>query len=328
MVSACLTEQGDCLRHLGRLDEAASAYEKAIALGEQQGDDRGVAVRKGQLGTVYMFQRRYPEALKAHEEARERFTRLDEPGSVAVAWHQVGMVHQAAGQPDAAEDAYRQSLAIKIRLGDVAGQADTLLQLGVLYGAVLDRQEEAEAFFRKAADRYVEIGNLASEGRARNNLAITLRKLRRLDEAQQEIRRAIACKEAFGHASEPWKTWDILADIETDAGNPAEARQAKGKATACYLAYRRDGGENHDADGRLGLTVMQQLLAGDAAGAASVLRQRTADPGLPMWLRPFVEALQAIVAGSRDRGLADAPDLNYSMAAELLFLIKTLEKPR
>jgi hypothetical protein len=37
-------------------------------------------------------------------------------------------------------------------------------------------------------------------------------------------------------------------------------------------------------------------------------------------------ALQAIVAGSRDRTLADAPDLTYTMAAEILFLIETLEK--
>ena len=30
-----------------------------------------------------MQQRRYKEALEAYEEARERFTRLDEPGTVA-----------------------------------------------------------------------------------------------------------------------------------------------------------------------------------------------------------------------------------------------------
>ena len=76
---------------------------------------------------------------------------------------------------------------------------------------------------------------------------IRLRKLRRLDEARQEIRRAIECKAQFGHAAEPWTSWAILADIETDAGNPAAAAEAKGKAIACYLAYRRDGGENHDA---------------------------------------------------------------------------------
>ena len=47
---------------------------------------------------------------------------------------------------------------------------------------------------------------------------------------------------------------------------------------------------------------------------------------MPAWFRPFIHALQAIVAGSRDRTLADAPDLDYTMAAEILFLIETLEK--
>ena len=213
----------------------------------------------------------------------------------------------------------------EVRLGNVAGQASTLLQLGNLYDA-LGRAEDALAFFRQAADKYVEMRDVSHEGLVRNNLADTLRKLRRLDEARQEIRRAIECDAQFGHASEPWKTWAILADIETDAGNPAAAAEAKRKAIECYLAYRRDGGENHDSDGRICLAVTQSLLAGDPAAAASLLQQRAADPKLPGWLRPFIHALQAIVAGSRDRTLADVPDLHYSMAAEILFLLDKLEK--
>ena len=286
MASVCFTEQGDCLLDLGRLDEAAAAYEEAIRRAEQLGDDRDVAVGKGQLGTVRMQQRRYPEALAAYAEARERFTQLDEPGTVAVIWHQTGMVYQDAGQPEAAEDAYRKSLAIEVRLGDVAGQASTLSQLGILYDDVLDRPEEAAAFYRQAADKYVEIRDVAKEGRARSNLGVTLRKLRRLDEARQEIRRAIECKAQFGHAAEPWKSWAILADIETDAGNPAAAAEAKRKAIACYLAYRRDGGENHDAAGRICLAVTQSLLAGDAPTAASLLQQLAADPDAAWLLAP------------------------------------------
>ena len=132
MASVCFTEQGDCLLDLGRLDEAAAAYEEGIRRAEQLGDDRHVAVGKGQLGTVRMQQRRYGEALAAYAEARERFTALDEPGTVAVSWHQTGMVYQEAGQPEAAEDAYRKSLAIKVRLGNVAGQASTLDATGEL----------------------------------------------------------------------------------------------------------------------------------------------------------------------------------------------------
>ena len=136
------------------------------------------------------------------------------------------------------------------------------------------------------------------------------------------------CKEQFGHASEPWNTWAILADIEMDCGDVTAAEQAKRKATDCYLAYRRDGGENHDGVGRLCLDVTQHLLADDAAGAAALLQQVTADPDLPEWRRPFIGALESIVAGSRDCSLAGAPDLSYDSAAELLFLIETLEKPR
>ncbi len=327
MASVCFAEQGDCLRDLGRLDVAAAAYEENIHRAEQLADNRQVAVGKGQLGTVRMLQCRYPEALAAYAEARERFTQMDEPGMVAVSWHQTGMVHQVAGQPEAAEDAHRKSLAIKVRLGNVAGQAATLLQLGNLYKDDLDRLEEAVAFYRQAADKYVGIRDAASEGRVRNNLANTLCKLRRLDEARQEIRRAIECDAQFGHASEPWKTWSILADIETDAGNPAAAAEAKRKAIACYLAYRRDGGENHFQTGRISLAVTQSLLAHDPAPAESLLQQQ-APRFEAAGFGGFIRALQAIVAGSRDRTLADAPDFDCTMAAEILFLIEMLEKPR
>jgi len=274
-----------------------------------------------------MYQRRYTEALQAYDEARDRFTRLDEPGTVAVIWHQTGMAYQEAVQPDAAEDAYRKSLAIKVRLGDLAGQASTLLQPGNLYYRVLDRPEEAAAFYRQAADKFVEGRDQAKEGAARSNLAETLRKLGRFDEARQEILRAIECKAQFGHASEPWTTWSVLAQIETAAGNPTAAAGANHKAIACYLAYRRDGGENHYDDGRICLAVIQHLLAGDPAAAASLLAERAASPDAA-WLLPFIQALQAIVAGRRDRTLADAPDLDHTMSAEILFLLETLEKPR
>jgi tetratricopeptide (TPR) repeat protein len=325
MVSACITEQGDCLRALGRLDEAATSYEEGIRRDEKRGADRDVAVGKGQLGTVRWQQGRHQEALKAFAEARKKFTRLDEPSMVAVSWHQIGTVYLDAGQPEEAEDAYRKSLAITVQLGNVGMQAATLAQLGILYDSVLGRTEAAVAFLRQAVDKFVEIDDLANEGRNRSNLAIRLRRLRRFDEARQEIRRAVECGAQFGHASEPWKTWFTLSEIEADSGDPAAAREANRKAFTSFLAYRRDGGENHLRQGRIALAVTQSLLVGKPTDAASLLAELTADSDASPAL-PFIRALQTIVAGSRDRSLADAPELNYTMAAEILFLIETLEK--
>ena len=324
MASKCIGEQGTCLVNLGRYDAAAAAYEEAIRRGEQQGAQRDVAVGKGQLGTVRLEQQRYAEALEAYQQARATFSRLNEPGSVAIFWHQIGMVHQQAGQPEAAEEAYNQSLAIKVRLGNQAGQARTLGKLGTLYGEVLQRPEEAVAFYRRAAEIYREIGNSASEGVVQNNLAATFGKLQRLEEARQAIRRSIACKEPFGHAASPWTSWAILADIETAAGNSAAAADARHQALGAFLAYRRDGGENQSGQGRLALAVRQALASGDPAEATSLLEQLAADPRAASVL-PFLTALQSITAGSRDRSLAEDPGLSYDQAAEVLLLIEALE---
>jgi tetratricopeptide (TPR) repeat protein len=327
MASVCITERGSCLLYLGRFDEAAAAYEEGIRRDEQRGDERDVAVGKAQLGTVRLQQGRHADALKAYQDARERFTRLREPGSVATSWHQTGIVYQEAGQPGAAEDAYRKSLALLVQLGDVDGQASSLNQLGTLYANQLSRPEEAVAFYRQAADLYVGIGDAAKEGAVRNNLAATLRELgpARLGEARQEIRRAIECTAPFGHAAEPWKTWSILTRIETDAGNSSAAAEAKGKAVSAYLAYRRDGGENHLSHGRLALIVTETFRSNGPDAAAELLQQFAAHPELPANMSRFIEALAAVVAGHRDRSLAGAPELHYSMSAEILLLIETLE---
>jgi tetratricopeptide (TPR) repeat protein len=232
-------------------------------------------------------------------------------------------VYEKTGKTEAAEDAYRKSLEHEVRLGNVAGQAKTLGQLGNLYKNALDRLEDAAGFYRQAAKKFVEGRDVASEGSALNNLADTLRRLRRLDEARQEIRRAIECKAQFGHASEPWKSWSILAAIETDTSNVAPAAEAKGKAFACFFAYRRDGGENYHPAGLISLAITQALRNGDSAQATTLLQQLAADPEAAELL-PFIGALQAVVAGSRDPALADQPELDYTMAAEILLLIETM----
>jgi len=324
MASACLKEQGTCLLYLGRYVAAAAAYEEAIRRDEQREALRDVAVGKGQLGTVRLKQQRYAEALEAYQQARDTFSRLNEPGTIAVAWHQIGMVHEEAGQPEAAEEAYNQSLAIKVRLGDQAGQASTLVQLGNLYDNALQRPEEAVAFYRRAAEIYGEIGDTANEGVTQNNLSASLGKLKRFEEARKAIRRAIECNVPFGHATSPWKTWDILTKIETAAGNSAAAADARHQALGAFLAYRRDGGENQFTSGRLALSVRQALASGDLAEAASSLQQLAADPRAASML-PYLTALQAITAGSRDRSLAEDPALDYTQAAEVLLLIEALE---
>jgi len=323
MAAVAISQQGSCLCDLGRLGEAAQAYEESIKWTEALQDARQVAVGKGQLATVRLYQGRYVEALAGHESARQIFAELGEPQGVATAWHQIGMVHEEAGNYEAAEEAYRESLALKVKLKDRAGEVDTLTQLGTLYGK-MGRLEEAVTFLRQAADIYVQIEDQAKEGKVRNNLAYALIKLRCYEEARAEIGRAIECKQPYGHAAEPWKTWMVLHEVERAVGDQAAAERARAEARRLFLAYRRDGGENHSPGGRLCAAFYQAMQAGQGAEMAALLQQLAEDPSADEALKALVFTLQAILGGSRDPALAENPVLSYDFAAEVQLLLEAL----
>ncbi len=324
MASVSLTDYADCLCNLGQLDEAASCYEVTIKEAVKRNDSRSIGTNKGQLGTVRLLQRRYPEALAAWDEARRTFEQLGEPGSVATAWHQIGLVHQEARQYDRAEHAYQQSLHIEVSRGGRTGEAASLGQLGNLY-SVQGRREEAVRFYRQAADAHVALGDLRFEGQDHSNVANQLILLGRHDEARREVLRAIECNAPFGHAAQPWKTFDILSDLERAVGDLTASAAARSQAIAAYLAYRRDGGEPMArVAAMIGAVGRDGWDQKDEKDLREQMQQLLRRPDLPEMARAAFTVLQAILTGSRDAALANDPRLNYADAVELFLLLERL----
>jgi len=92
-------------------------------------------------------QRHYQEALEAHEAALKAFEALQEPGSVAIAHHQIGMVYEEIGDFDRAEAAYKNVLRIEVQQKNDAGQASSSGQLGNLYDK-MGRPEEGSGLLQ------------------------------------------------------------------------------------------------------------------------------------------------------------------------------------
>ena len=326
MVSVCLGEQADCLKNLGRLDEAAEMYKVCIRRGENLEDFRGVAVDKGQMPDVMRMQGKHDEAIAAYEEARAIFEQQNEREPVATIWQKIGMVYQDVGHYDEAEAAYRQALKITTQSNNRVGQGISLGQLGNLYLDGFNRPEEAVNFIRQAADIYVELEDLRWEGVARYNIARTLCKLKRHDEARPEIRRAIECTSQFGHAVEPWKSFSILYLIEVATENQAAARAALHQARDAYLVYRQQGGYAHYNGGKLVDHVLGLISEERTDEIQPLFNQLANDPEETDSIKQLIQAVATILKGSRDPALADDPALNYNDAAEILFLIERLEK--
>lgn len=324
MAAASLGEQGRALRKLGRLDEAAAAYEKAIDEADALDARRNAAISRSELGIVRMFQGRDADAIAAYDRARRMFEVLDEPASVATAWHMVGMVHRRAKRLDAAERAYLHSLDIATRLQDRRGQADTLNELGTLYGDI-GRLEESTGHYRRSADLYAAMGDQSGEGVARSNLARCLHGLQRYATARVEAERAIELKREFGHAAQPWKTWAILWRIEHDLGNTEAVLIARQRAIDAYASYRRDGGYSQQPAGELITALAATLAAGVSPQELS--SQLTTPPGVAAHIAAFGTCLRAILSGGRDSALLADPALEWDEVVELTLLLETLSSP-
>jgi tetratricopeptide (TPR) repeat protein len=322
MYSTTITEIGNCLRDMGRFDKAASTYEESIKLDQRFGNRRGLAVTKIQLGTIRFYQKRYKEALEIFTQALETFTELNEPATVAVIWHQIGMVHRETGHYDKSEEAYHQSLSIESRFKNISGEAGTLNELGNLYDA-MGRLEDAVSYYRQAKDIYIKLQDKYNEAHIRSNLADTLINLGQYDEARQEILRAIDCLKPFGHNAEPWKAWIILYRLEMQTENPMAAANAREMARQSYLEYRRDSGESQCPSGECCELVEQAIATGNIEEAEQALEQFMGTNEEP-WAKILIPKLLLILKGEWTPEILEDPELDYDDAAELQLLLESV----
>ena len=305
------------------MGEAASAYLETIAQDEKRKDKRSVAVGKAQLANVRMLQQDYAEALSLCAEVRILFQELNEPRNVAAIWHQIGIIHRSHGNLEQAEHAYRQSLALEVQSHNLVGEANSLLELGNLYDD-MGHLEEAATFSRQAAEKFVTLCDFLAEGRAHNNLAATLIKLKRYNDARAELHRALECNKSFGYNAEPWKTWSLLYFLEQTTDNAPAAADAWQQAVQCYLEYRRAGGESQEPGAQLCAQVVRDISRRDTTEVTQILLHTAAAADTPAWLKAMLPNLHAILHGNRDPALATDPALDYRDAVELLLLSETL----
>jgi tetratricopeptide (TPR) repeat protein len=206
-------------------------------------------------------------------------------------------------------------LGIKVQQNNKDGEASTLNQLGKLFDK-MGQLEDAVTFNRQAADIYVALGDMAKEGLARNNQANTFIKLKRYDDARQEILRAIECKKPFGHTVEPWKTWQILSNIEQAQGNAPAAKDARDQAVALYMAFRRSGGGKYEYGAQLCDMVGAAIQSGERDKAEAALGQYGKGS------HPLIDALYQILDGVRDVQVVEG--LYYMAEVDIRLLLEQL----
>ena len=329
MAVSSLGERASCLKDLGHLDAAVDVYEQVIAQEESLDNPRDVVISRAHIADIQTKQGKYGEAISNYELARVFFEQQNDLVTVAAMYHQLGMVYQKSSQYDRAEVAYRQSLEIETRLGNLSGQRTSLSQLGNLYSNNLNQPEAAVAFYQQAADISEVEGDLWHRGLVHHNMADVLYQIGRYDEARSEILQAIECSKACDHTAEPWLSFVVLRRIENSDGNLVAAKSAWRQARDTYFAYRQQGGHAQTYAGMLADRVWLQLSRSEGEAAVRQQLRESIDEfvvneSMPECVKRFVPKLLVVIGGEQNETLTEDEILNYDEAAELLLLMKRL----
>jgi tetratricopeptide (TPR) repeat protein len=154
-MSAALNRQGLLYQQLGEVDKSIEKLEASLVLSQELGRDEFVLANLGDLANSHLMKMQLESALSLSQRSLEIARRLEHRQYEAAALHQQGLIlnemaraegsenaERAAAHRRAAAECFQDSLAIKRRIGNEAGAADTLSELGKL---LLDAGQMREA---------------------------------------------------------------------------------------------------------------------------------------------------------------------------------------
>jgi class 3 adenylate cyclase/tetratricopeptide (TPR) repeat protein len=230
------------LEHAGAVLLAASMFgpatsEEGLRTIDELADDAALSRHLEEFALVaraYFVGMRgeFDEARRLLRLADEIATSLGLRFDIAANREQLGTLERYAGEPVAAERAFRENYLILDELGDEGHKSTGAANLAVALCA-LGRFEEAEPYAEEAI-RIAAEDDTASQAPGRSARALRLAARGEHDEAERLAREAV---ELYANAESPnfqADVWMDLAKVVRTAGKRAEAERAAREALALY----------------------------------------------------------------------------------------------
>jgi len=256
-------QQGIALGNLGSVylkeggwEQAIGSFEKALAVFRELGNRRGEGATLTNLGSVYLQQGRWEEAIGCHERALPVFRELGDRRGEGATLTNLGVVYLEQGRWEEAIGCFEKDLAICGELGDRHGEAQTLIGLGNVY-ADLGRWEEAIECYEEDLAIFPELGDRRGEGQTLMGLGNVYVDLGRWEEAIGCYERALRVFRELGDRHGEGQMLGNLGNVYLQEGRWDEAIECYEKSLGIF----RELGDRH-GEGQtftnLGIVYTQQ----------------------------------------------------------------------
>ncbi|MBD3278066.1 MAG: tetratricopeptide repeat protein, partial [Candidatus Aegiribacteria sp.] len=213
--------KGRCLWRMGRLSEAETAYQAALALALNEDDQKKICDGYLGVGAMLFEQARYPEAVevlqKGEASCRGRDIRklMDILNWMGQAYHYLDMYDDAAGTYARALDLARKT--------DYPGSEAYLNSNAGLLQMSLGNHDSARDFFNEALRLQREEGNPFGEADAVSNIGISLFMEKKFDDAEPYLRKGMEAHRRAGAVYKQVLVGCSLANTLLELGKRTEA---------------------------------------------------------------------------------------------------------
>ncbi|MEE8523044.1 MAG: CHAT domain-containing tetratricopeptide repeat protein [Thermoanaerobaculia bacterium] len=221
-----LSNLGALATAAGRFTAAIRFHTAAVELARRHAAEpwapERILVDRINYGVVLEKVGAYREALALYEEVLTEAGALDR-GRLAVLQVNRGVMYRNLGDPVQAVAAFAAAVTTFEELGDLTGQSNAWLNLGLARHLNLERPEEAEDAFRRALALARESGDRFEETRDLFHLGRLLLEQERLDEAEEAFEQCLQVAAVSESTEGRWSAREGLGRVAEARGQPTVA---------------------------------------------------------------------------------------------------------
>jgi tetratricopeptide (TPR) repeat protein len=210
---------GRLFRRVGELDQAMSAYQTVVNLGQKHNDQQEIAIAYANLGSVYNTRGKFDKAIEMFQEYFAITKSLGNKKSIAVSYIKLGIDYQTFGELDKAIEYHQKALQLgtKEEVGAAYGN------LGLVYyrRGELDKAVE---MYNEALTISQKLGNKENMATICNNLGIMYKTRDELDKAVEMHNKALTINKQIDNKEGMADTYAYLGNVYKLKGNKAEAQ--------------------------------------------------------------------------------------------------------
>ena len=190
---------GHLLCRTGDLSGARSAYQEVLRLASNSDDGQVLkAVAYGNLGIVHQTRGELDQAVEMYQKALELDAELSHKEFMANAYGNLGTVFQIRGELDQAVEMHQKALELDAELGDKQGIARDYINLGIVH-QIRGELDQAVEVYEKAIGLNIELGNKQGIASGYGNLGNVHRVRGDLDQAVEMYEKALGLNIELGH---------------------------------------------------------------------------------------------------------------------------------